>query len=260
MAIQGTDQERSAVTGAIGNEEGAPTLSFADVARKITGDDALDWLVEALTNWAPCLMINRGLAVKQPPRSEMRKSLQGVRGAAACIVNALKNGATRDFLDAASGGKIPYHGQIDHMLRDLSRRSEEAISRLVTKDGKTKAGRNKAEPPGHIPPKTSFAAFILEAWRFIHGVEPGPKNQKAAAAAELYWNVSGGHVSIEPTKAALKRIVDQEPKSWGERLNGWRHHFKRAKEPAASHIRQEIRRHLKEGKRQAGFLAEDRPD
>jgi Trehalase len=103
-----------------------------------------------------------------------------------------------------------------NMLRDLSRRSEEAISRLVTKDGKTKAGRNKAEPPGHISPKTSFAAFILEAWSFIRGVEPGPKNQKAAAAAELYWNVSTGHVSIEPTKAALKRIVDQEPKSWGE--------------------------------------------
>jgi hypothetical protein len=102
MAIQGTDQERSAVTGAIGNEEGAPAPSFADVARKITGDDAPDWLVEALTNWGPCLMINRGLAVKQPTRSEMRKSLQAVRGAAACIVNALNNGATRDFLARSS--------------------------------------------------------------------------------------------------------------------------------------------------------------
>jgi hypothetical protein len=39
-----------------------------------------------------------------------------------------------------------------NMLRDLSRRSEEAISRLVTKDGKTKAGRNKAEAAGpHFP-------------------------------------------------------------------------------------------------------------
>jgi hypothetical protein len=72
--------------------------------------------------------------------------------------------------------------------------------------------------------------------------------------------VATGHVSIEPTKAALERVVDQEPKSWGERLNGWRHHFKQAKEPAASDIRQEIRRHLKEGKHWAGFVAGENPD
>jgi hypothetical protein len=101
---------------------------------------------------------------------------------------------------------------------------------LVTKDGKTKAGRNKAEPPGYFPPKTLCAALILEAWRFIHGFAPAPKNQTAAAAAELYWNVSIGRVSIEPAKAALERIVDQEPKSWGDRLNGWRHHLKQAKD------------------------------
>jgi hypothetical protein len=159
-------------------------------------------------------MIHRGVAYKQPTRSEMRKSLQGVRDAAALIVNALNNGATRDFLDAASGGTISYHGPIDGILRDLARRSEEAVSWLVTEDGKTKAGRNKAGPPGYIPPKTLFAAFILEAWSFIHGAEPAPKNQKAAAAAKLYWNVATGQVNIEPTKAALQRIVDHEPKSW----------------------------------------------
>jgi hypothetical protein len=76
MAVQGTDQERSAVTGTIGNEEGAPALSFADVARQITGDGAPDWLVEAMKNWGPCLMIHRGVAYKQPTRSEMRKNLQ----------------------------------------------------------------------------------------------------------------------------------------------------------------------------------------
>jgi hypothetical protein len=105
-----------------------------------------------------------------------------------------------------------------------------------------------------------FAKLILEAWSFIHGPEPAPKNQRAAAAAELYWNVATGHIRIEPTKAALERIVGQEAKSWGERLNGWRHHFKQAKEPAASDIRQEIRRHLKEGKRQAGRFLGDEPD
>jgi hypothetical protein len=40
------------------------------------------------------------------------------------------------------------------------------------------------------------AAFILEAWSFIHGAEPAPKNKDAAAAADLFWNVSMGFNSI----------------------------------------------------------------
>lgn len=250
MAAREADQtiEEKAATQ---NERGAPAPSFADVARKITGDDAPAWLVEALKRWGPCLALHRGVvAFRQLSRSETKKNLQGVRDAAALIVNALNDGSTRDFLDAAPPpGKIPYHGQIDHMLRDLIRRAEEGISWLVTKDGKTKAGRNKAEPPGYFSPKTYYAAFILEAWSFIHGAEPAPKNKDAAAAADLFWNLSMGFISMEPTKAALERIIDQEPKSWGERLNRWRYHFKQAKEPAVSNIRQEIRRHLKEGKR-----------
>jgi hypothetical protein len=240
------------------NEEGAPAPRFADVARKIAGDDAPAWLVKALQNWAPCLAIDRGVALKQPSRSEMKKNLQGVGDAAEFTVSALNAGATRDFLDAAPPGKIPYHGQIDHMLRNLMRRAEEGASWLVTEDGKTRAGRNTAEPPGYFPPKTLCAAFILEAWRFIHGAEPAPKNRKAAAAADLFWNVSMRFVSIEPTKA-IERIVAKEPKSWGDRLNRWRHHFKLANEPAVSNIRQEIRRHLKEGKHWAGLLAGDKP-
>jgi hypothetical protein len=175
MAVQGTDQERGALTGAIGNEEGAPALSFADVARKIAGDGAPAWLAETLGRWGPSLSLDRGVAYKQPTRSQMRKNLQGARDAAMLVVSALNDGATRDFLDAASGGTISYHGPIDRMLRDLAL-AEEAISWLVTKDGKTKAGRNKAEPPGYVPPKTFCAALILEAWSFIHGFEPAPKN------------------------------------------------------------------------------------
>lgn len=175
------------------------------------------------------------------------------------IVSALNDGATRDFLDAATPGKIPYHGQIDHMLRDLVLRAEKGISWLVTEAGKTKAGRNKAEPPGYFPPKTFCAALIVEAWSFIHGAEPAPTNQEAAAAADLFWNVSMGFISIEPTKEAIERIVAKESKSWGERLNGWRHHFEQAKEPAVSNIRREFRRHLKETQRLSGDIAGDKP-
>ena len=75
------------------------------------------------------------------------------------VVSGLNDGATRDFLNAASGGTISYHGQIDHLLRDVARRAEEAISWLVTKDGKTKAGRNKAEPPGYFSPQDLLRRF-----------------------------------------------------------------------------------------------------
>jgi hypothetical protein len=78
-------------------------------------------------------------------------------------------------------GHVPY---LSSWLRDLARRGEEAVSWLMTKDGKTKAGRNKAEPPGHASPKTFCAAIILEAWRLIHGIELAPRNPRTAAAAE----------------------------------------------------------------------------
>ena len=165
------------------NEKGSPEPTFADVARKITGDDApASWLVEALKAWGPCLAIDRGVAFRQPSRSEMKKNLQGVQDAAAFIVSALNDGSTRDFLDAASPGKIPYHGQIDHMLRDLDRRAKDGVSWLVTQDGETKPGRNRAEPPGYFSPKTFCAAIILEAWSFIHGAEPAPKNHDRGRA------------------------------------------------------------------------------
>jgi hypothetical protein len=56
-------------------EKGAPTPSFADVAREITGDEAPPWLVEALAQWGPSLTIDRAIALTQPSRLEMKKKL-----------------------------------------------------------------------------------------------------------------------------------------------------------------------------------------
>jgi hypothetical protein len=61
---------------------------------------------------------------------------------------------------------------------------------------------------------------------------------------------------VLPSVVALEwmRATDAK-KSWGEPLNGWRRHFKEAKEPHVSEMRKEIRRHLTEGKRQAEMFA-----
>jgi hypothetical protein len=148
------------------SKEAAPAQTFADVARLITGDEEPSWLVKTLEKWASSLMIDRGVAMKQPTRSELKKRLEGSKSAANTLIGALNDAATRDFLDAVPPGKIAYHGQIDQMLRDLVRRAEQAVAALSTKDGKTKPGRNKSMPPGASHPKTFCAALIAEAWTF----------------------------------------------------------------------------------------------
>ncbi len=240
------------------NEKKASAQRFANVARKITGDDPPEWLVDTLMNWAPCLVIDRCVASRQPSRSEMKKKLQRIRDAASLIVRELHDGATRGFLDAAPPTEIPYHGHIDPMLCDLIQSAEHGIDSLSTADGKTKAGRNKAGPPSSFHPKTLCAAIILEAWTFVHEVEPAPKNQKAAAAADLFWNVLMEDLSMKAVKERIEKIINKEQKSWGEPLNRWRHHFEQAKKPAVSNIRQDIRRHLEQGKHFAGILAGDK--
>jgi hypothetical protein len=240
-------------------EDCAATSSFADVARIITGDDNPPlWLVKHFKRWAPSLAMARGIAVIQPTKAKTRKRLQTVNDAAHTLIDALNDGAVRGFLDEAPD-EIPYHGPMDHMLRDLARRAEESAVSLANADGKTKPGRNKAMPRRACDPKSYCAAMIAEAWSFFHGHEPSPKNQDAAAAAQIFWNGSVGILSIGPVKKAIESIVDRETKSWGsERLNGWRHHFEQAKAPALSKERAEFRRHLKMGKHHTEMLAGDK--
>jgi hypothetical protein len=232
-----------------------PQPLFCDVARKITGDDNPPlWLVEHLERWAPSLAMDRGVAAMQPTKAKMREKLQAIKDATSTLIDALNDSATRDFLDEAPD-EITYHGQMDHMLRDLARRAEQSIGSLSTADGKTKPGRNKAMPRRASHPKSFCAAIIAEAWMFCRGEEPAPKNQDAAAAAEMYWTGCAGVISIEPAKNAFETIIGEEAKSWGLRLNRWRHHFIGAKGPALDSIRGELRRHLMESKRRAEIFA-----
>ena len=253
------DQEsvRPLAKSAAAKAKHTPAPGYEKVALAITGDDPPAWLVKFLKMWGPCLAVDRGVAaVKTPTRAHMRKTLEGVRAAAALILSALDDGETRGFLDAASPGTIPDRLAICRLMSDLVRRAEEGISWLVTEGGKTKAGRNRAMPPGSFPPKTYCAAIIAEAWSFVHGVEPAPKHQKAAAAAHLFWRESLEGLSMEETKLALEWMRAKDAKkSWGEPLNGWWRHFKEAKEPHVSEMRKKIRRHLTECKRQAEMFA-----
>ncbi|SFK92203.1 hypothetical protein [Methylocapsa palsarum] len=224
------------------------------IARKITKADPPAWLVASLKRWGPGVIMSRAIAAWQPTRAEMKQKLQGVKNAAQTLIVALNDGAIRGFLDEAPQ-QIPYHGQMDMMLRDLVRRADESVGSLVTKDGRTKAGRNKAMPRRASHPKTECAALIAEAWLFIHGVDPVPKNREAATAAEMLWTGSVKKFSLEPVKTIVEGVIVQETKSWGDKLSGWRHHFKLAKDPALANFRQEFRRHLNEDRHRSNLHA-----
>ena len=226
------DQEsvRPLAKSAAATAKDAPAPGYEIVARAITGDDPPAWLVRFLKMWGPCLAVDRGVAaVKLPTRAHMRKTLESVRAAAALILGVLDDGETRGFLDAASPGTIPDRLAICRLMSDLVRRAKEGVSWLVTEGGKTKAGRSRPCRRG-IFPLRPCAAIIAEAWSFVHGVEPAPKNQKAAAAAHLFWRESLEGLSMEETKLALEWMRAKDAKkSWGEPLNGWRRHFEQAK-------------------------------
>ena len=212
---------------------------FTNVASNITGDDDPPlWLVEHFERWATSLAMDRGIAAIQPTKATMRKNLQAVEDAANTLIDALNDGAMRGFLDEAPE-EIPYHGHMDHMLRDLARRAEESIVSLSTADRTTKPGRKKAMPRRASHPKSYCAALIAEAWAYFHGGDPPPRNRDAAAAADALWRAVGG-----------------EAKGWGnDPLNAWRPYFKKAQEPALTTTRAEIRRHMKEAAHFAAIRA-----
>jgi len=214
----------------------APSVpAFADVARLVAGTDAPPWLAAHFKRWAPSLMLDRCIEDKQPKKSEMKKRLAKVRKAALLLRKELNDTPTREFLEIAPSGPIDYRVAFEPMLQDLAERAKRAIasSALSRKDGKTKAGRTKAAPPGASSAKLFCAALIAEAWTYFHGSDPPPRNQDAAGAAHTFWRASGG-----------------ETKGWGnDPLNSWRPYFKQVQEPSVAALRRECRRRLVEAER-----------
>ena len=215
------------------NATSAPT--FADVARFIAGPEAPTWLVEHFARWSPSLVLDCSVEKMQPTRVVIKERLAEVRDAAPMLQHALRHTPTREFLEIAPSGPIEYRVAFEHMLQDLAGRAERAIASptLSTADGKTRPGRTKAVPPGASSAKLFCAAQIAEAWAYFHGVDPVPRNQRAAASAHAFWRASGG-----------------ETKGCGDDpLNGWRYYFKQMQEPFVAALRRECRRHLVEAER-----------
>ena len=136
---------------------------------------------------------------------------------------------------------LGYHGAIDAYLRDLGARATRALAspELATAAGKTKAGKGVALPPGAVHAASFCAVIVVEAWKHVHGAYPGPRNAKAAAAAEAYWTACGNTRN-----------------SWGANpLNAWRRRFEEAMSPSYDSPRGEIVRTILEAEHIVSLMA-----
>jgi hypothetical protein len=184
------------------------------------------------------LALYRHTSMTAPRRAEVVGNLLRIENAADEIREALSDEMTRAFL------AFPSHGDeirtLEDSLAQLSQRAETArlSPALSTKSGKTRPGRGLAKAPGVVSPHVFCAMMIAEAWKFVRGEYPGPRNLKAAEAAEMLWGLC-----VLPDGHRLRRA---ERVTYGNRLNAWRPHFKAAMDTQLGFEadRLELRRYL----------------
>ena len=216
------------------------TTDYEPVARLIAPEPP-PWLAEHLVLWSSTVWLQAQVMKFQPSRAKMREHLRLAENAVMTLRRALGAPPVREFLDVAGDGKIAYHGVIDAYLADLGARAARALSRseLATSEGKTKAGKGLALPPGAVHAASLCALYVAEAWKHFRGAYPGPRNKTAAEAAERYWKVCGN-----------KR------NSWGANpLTAWRRHFEEAMSPTFDGHRREVVLHLRLSEGSAGSRA-----
>jgi hypothetical protein len=213
------------------SESVLPVSSFAAVAGLVATGNTPRWLKEYFKEWAPSVMLGRGASQIHPTKKAMKERLRNVSNAAALLNKELGDTATGEFLERAGRVRIEYLGGLQRTLQAIAQHAEIAAASpaLSTKAGKTKSGRGKAILPGSYRPRTFCAVVIAEAWKFLRGAYPAPKNREAAKAAEHFWLLSGGSTA-----------------GWGnDRIGAWRPYFQKARGPETAEMRVECLRHLK---------------
>ncbi len=190
--------------------------TFAEVAQLIVPVNAPPWLPAHLEWWAQGIRHDQLVHQYRPTTVQTVEGLTEVANAFRVLEQHLSNQNIRIWIEFHGR---PYHiGLPIAVLKNSTDRVEDTLSSpaLTGKDGKAKRGRGKPAP--HVfDAKTLLAARILELGRFLNKLEPGAKSLKAAAAAQAYWLACGG-----------------ESNGFGDPLNGWKHHFKLAKDNAGS--------------------------
>jgi hypothetical protein len=191
--------------------------TFAEVAQLIVSSGAPPWLPAHLEWWAQGIRHDQLVDQYRPTTAQSVEGLTEIAEAFHTLERRLSDPNFRNWIELYEG---PY--KIGMSIADLkisASRVEDVLSSpaLIGKDGKAKRGRGKPAVPHVFDAKTLLAARILELGRFLNKHEPGARSLKAAAAAQAYWLACGG-----------------ESNGFGDPLNGWKHHFKAAKDNAGS--------------------------
>ena len=175
-------------------------------------------------------MLDRGVAAKQPTKAVMKRRMREVSDAAIFLGNALGDVATRAFLESAGAIRFAALGSLQGALKNIGERAKIAAESpaITALTGTAKRGRGTALPPGAYTSKTFCAVIVAEAWKFLHGKYPAPRNRKAAEAAQAFWLICGGTLG-----------------GWGDDpLGAWRPYFKKAMGPETAKERAECLRRL----------------
>jgi hypothetical protein len=191
--------------------------TFAEVALLIAPHNTPLWLPAFLEWWAQGIRHDWWADQYRLTALQTAARLSEVLDAANIFERNFGDPNIRNLLEAAKpASRI---GLPIAVFRDIANRAEITLSSpiLIGCDGKTKRGHGKPSVPDMFNAKTLLAARILELGRFLNKFEPGIKSTNAARAAQAYWLASGGSST-----------------SFGNPLNGWKHHFKLAKDNAGS--------------------------
>jgi hypothetical protein len=225
----------------------------AIMGQNVTAESTPLWLIEFFVQW-DWIGDDRSANATLLSRVEALKRLKKVRKASDDILSALNDSVFRSFLEGPSFGRID--SGLPRLLEDLVSRINKSEALLVDEAGNAKAGRGKAEPPAYLSPKTACATMIAEVWHFIHGKEPGSRNQQAALAAQLLWMKTPNELPKKATNRPQIEEVPVDDRSWGgQPLNGWRRHFEEAKGPDALWRRKKFRHDLGARKKSDEYFA-----
>jgi hypothetical protein len=232
-------------------ELNAETPTFENVARLISeNEDDVAWLAEGLLRWVwpqeryppGARKFGRGLGMFADmrhvrwSRAKLHKALSTtLPNAAETVSDLLSDFALFQLLTEERLG--PGFGPLErvtlgNLLHEIRRRCAEASQspELVSRNGKPKAGRNKALAPGQIEEKVACASAIVIAWTFARGKAPGPQVKRAALAAELLFELG-----MAP---AGRFDLIEGRRGWGkDRLNAWPPYFREALHPSPMLIR-----------------------
>ncbi len=215
---------------------------FAQVAAFIVSPSP-DWLMKQLQLWSISLWLSYAIESRQASRAELRALLEKVESSAQLLIKALSHSALVEFLYTETERPRLAPGDFLAVLGALSRSANALLHspEFADESGRTRPGAGRPLVNGAMPAKTYCALIISEAYRYFRDRFPATRNEKVNRAAERYWQLSGGpHLAVGED-------------SW----TGWRSHFEAARSPALDKEREEIRRRLSEGERDARRLAHD---